>query len=250
MRTIAFLNQKGGVGKTTTVLNIGAALSKLNKKVLLVDIDPQANLTYSLGIQGHELRYTIYELLSGHTRYTDVIISLDHGYSIIPSNLNLSGSEIEFSGTAGREFLLKDALGDLRGFDYVLVDCPPSLGILSLNALTYVKEVIIPVQTEFLALQGMSQLFDTIDLVKKRINKNLKTSGIIATMFDKRKNLNREALDMIVKHFRKKVFKTVIRDNVSLGEAPSHGKNIFAYKLNSHGAEDYLSLTKEIIRKG
>jgi len=247
MTIVALINQKGGVGKTTSTINIGAGLAQLGKKVLLVDLDPQAHLTYSLGIQAHEQKATIYELLQGGDLGETIVKR--NGLSVIPSTLNLSGAEVELSGVAGREFLLKEALSGLKGFDYVLLDCPPSLGLLTLNALTTAGEVYIPLQTEFLALQGMTKLLETIEVVKKRLNKELEITGIIATRYDSRKNLNREVVEKIQEHFGDKLFKTLVRDNIALAEAPSFGKTIFEYKADSNGAEDYLNICKEILRR-
>ncbi len=259
---IALINQKGGVGKTTSVINIGAGLTMLAKQVLLIDLDPQAHLTYSLGIQAHELDKTIYEVLKNEATVKEVIIERNCSFvgnapegtgkyclSVIPSTLDLSGAEIELSGVAGREFLLKEALNKLRGFDYVLIDCPPSLGLLTLNALTTAQEVYIPLQTEFLALQGMSKLLQTVEIVKKRLNKGLEITGIIGTRFDGRKKLNKEIAEKIKKYFGNKVFNTLIRDNIALAEAPSFGKTIYEYKPDSYGAEDYIKLCREIIER-
>lgn len=249
MQIIALTNQKGGVGKTTCAINIGAGLNRLGKRVLLIDLDPQAHLTYSLGIPAHELKNTVYELLKGTVSLKEIIIERD-GLSLVPSSLNLSGAEIEFSGLAGREFLLKETTEGLKKFDYVFIDCPPSLGLLTLNALTTAQNVYIPLQTEFLALQGMTKLLETIAIVKKRLNKNIEITGIIATRFDNRKNLNREVVEKIKEYFGNKLFNTLIRDNISLAEAPGFGKTIFEYKSNSYGAKDYLDLCKEIIKRG
>ncbi len=221
----------------------------MGKKVLLVDLDPQAHLTCSLGIQSHGLERTVYELLKGETKFNDVTIDRS-GLTVIPSSLNLSGAELEFSGLAGREFLLKDGLKGIRGFEYVLIDCPPSLGLLTLNALIVAKEVYIPLQTEFLALQGMGKLLETIDIVKKRLNKKLRASGVIGTRYDNRKRLNREVIGKIREYFGDKLFNTLIRENISIAEAPSFGKTIFEYKANSYGAEDYLNLCNEILERG
>ena len=249
MKIIAFINQKGGVGKTTCTMNIGAGLSKLGKKVLLIDLDPQAHLTYSLGIEAHTLQNTVYNLLKGLCRAEEIILTRN-GLDLIPSSLELSGAELELSSVAGREFLLKEALEGIQNYDYILLDCPPSLGLLTLNALTTAREVYIPLQTEFLALQGMSKLISTVDIVKKRLNKNIEITGIIATRFDNRKNLNKEVVEKIEKYFGSRLFKTFIRDNVSLAEAPSYGQTIFEYKENSYGAKDYLNLCHEIINRG
>lgn len=249
MQIIALINQKGGVGKTTCAINIGAGLNKLKKRVLLIDLDPQAHLTYSLGIPAHELKNTVYELLKGTASLKETITERN-GLSLVPSSLNLSGAEIEFSGLAGREFLLKETVEGLNKFDYVFIDCPPSLGLLTLNALTTAQNIYIPLQTEFLALQGMTKLLETIKIVKKRLNKDLEITGIIATRFDNRKNLNREVVEKIKEYFGNKLFNTLIRDNISLAEAPGFGKTIFEYKSNSYGAKDYLDLCKEIIKRG
>jgi len=249
MQIIALTNQKGGVGKTTCAINIGAGLNKLKQHVLLIDLDPQAHLTYSLGIPAHELKNTVYELLRGTISLKETIIERN-GLSLVPSSLNLSGAEIEFSGLAGREFLLKETIEGFKNFDYIFIDCPPSLSLLTLNALTTAQEVYIPLQTEFLALQGMTKLLEMIKIVKKRLNKDLEVTGIIATRFDSRKNLNREVVEKIKKYFGNKLFNTLIRDNISLAEAPSFGKSIFEYKSNSYGAKDYLDLCKEIIKRG
>ncbi len=248
MRKISLINQKGGVAKTTSTVNIGAGLQKLGNKVLLIDLDSQANLTYSLGIQAHELDYTIYDILKGDCKFQDVVIQKEN-IDVLPSSLELSGVEIELSGVAGREFLLKETLDSLNQYDYILLDCPPSLGLLTLNSLVASNEVFIPVQAEYLALQGMSKLIQTVDIVKKRLNGDLDITGIIATRYDKRKSLNKEVIQKIESYFGDKLFKTMIRDNVALAEAPSHGQDIFAYKSDSNGAEDYLNLCKEIEKR-
>ena len=249
MRIIAIANQKGGVGKTTSTINIGAGLNQLGKKVLLIDLDPQAHLTYSTGIAAHELTRTIYQVLKGEATVEDIILDRN-GVKLIPSTLDLSGAEIELSGMPGREFLLNEGINRPKGFDFILIDCPPSLGLLTLNAFTTSKEIYIPLQMEFLALQGMGKLLQTVEVVKKRLNKDLAITGVIGTRFDGRKTLNREVEEKIKAHFGDKVFKTFIRENISLAEAPSFGKTIFEYKPDSHGAEDYLALCREIIERG
>ena len=248
MPTIALINQKGGVGKTTSTTNLGAGLSMLGKSVLLVDLDPQAHLTYGLGIQAHELDYTVYEVLKGEVTAKETIVQRDR-LEVLPSSLSLSAAEVELSGMAGREFLLKEALADLPRRDFVLLDCPPSLGLLTLNALTAAQEVYIPLQTEFLALQGMSKLIDTINVVRKRLNPGLAITGIIGTQFDARKNLNREVVEKIREHFTDKLFETLIHDNVALAEAPSYGQTIFEYRPDCRGAQDYLALSQEAVAR-
>ncbi|MCM8825493.1 MAG: AAA family ATPase, partial [Candidatus Omnitrophica bacterium] len=209
MKRIAIINQKGGVGKTTSAVNIGAGLCLLKKRVLLIDLDPQAHLTYSVGIKAHELDKTIYHVFRGDSEATQVIIprlidvslpfSAHSRYSgeffVLPSSLDLSGADLEFGGIAGREFLLKECLASVDGFDFVFIDCPPSLGLLTLNALTTADEIYIPLQTEFLALQGISKLLETVEIVRKRLNNEIKISGIIGTRFDGRKRLNREVVE-------------------------------------------------------
>lgn len=249
MKLIALMNQKGGVGKTTCAINIGAGLSKLRQKVCLIDLDPQAHLTHSLGIASHTLEHSVYEMLTAKATLAQALFTRGD-LKIIPAKIELAGAEIELSSIAGREFLLREALEKLDGFDYVLMDCPPSLGLLTLNALTTAKEIYIPLQTEFLALQGLSKLTQTVEVVQKRLNKELAITGIIATRFDQRKNLSKEIIAKIKEHFdHAKIFKTVIRDNVALAEAPSFGQTIFEYKPDSNGAQDYLKLCKEILKR-
>lgn len=248
MKIIALANQKGGVGKTTSTINIGAGLSKSGKNVLLVDLDPQAHLTYSLGISAHELDNTIYQLLKGESNLSDTLIERN-GLYVLPSTLDLSGADVELSNIAGREYILREILSELTDLDYILLDCPPSLGLLTLNALTTALEIYIPLQTEYLALSGLSKLLQTIEIVQNRLNENLRVTGIIATRFDSRKRLNNEVVDKIKVHFGNSVFQTMIRDNISLAEAPSFGKTIFEYKPNSYGAADYLSLCNEILNR-
>jgi chromosome partitioning protein len=246
VRVIAFINQKGGVGKTTATVSVGRGMSLLGKKVMLIDLDPQAHMTYSLGIKAHELKRSVYELLKGEATLGQVTQTYEN-MKVIPSTLDLSGADIELSAVPGREALLKECLKGAKGLDYILMDCPPGLGLLTLNALTTAREILICLQAEYLALQGLAKLLETVDLVKKRLNKNLAVSGIICTRYDKRKNLNREVVNRIKDHFKEKVFETLIRDNVALAEAPTRGRTIFEYSPRSYGANDYMSLCKEII---
>lgn len=246
MKTIAFTNQKGGVGKTTSTVNIGAGLCRQGKKVLLVDLDPQANLTYSLRKSSNRLENSIYDVLKGRVNPEEAIIS-HNGFDIMPSSIDLSGAEMEFANEPARETLLKNSLGDFsKEYDYVLIDCPPNLGLLTLNAFTAVKEIFIVLQSEYLALHGLSKLMDVIQVVKERLNPEIEITGIICTLFDGRKNLNKEVVDHIKDYFGDKVFDTLIRDNVALAEAPSHHKTIFEYAPDSYGAEDYNALAREI----
>ena len=252
MRSIALLNQKGGVGKTTTTANLGACLAMLGKKVLVIDMDPQANLSVHLGVDIHKLKYSVYNIITGDCKPDDVILNTKiQGLDIIPANIDLSGAEIELVGVVGRETVLKEYLGGiLDRYDYVLIDCPPSLGLLTLNVLTLVHEVFIPLQTEFFALQGVSKLLDTHEVVRKRLNKNLEITGIIFCMYTSRTRLCKEVIEKVKEHFAKdQVFDTVIRKNVKLSESPSHGKPIISYAPGSHGSEDYMSLAKEVVQQ-
>ena len=252
MRSIALLNQKGGVGKTTTTANLGACLAMLGKKVLVIDMDPQANLSVHLGVDIHNLKYSVYNVITGDCKPDEVILNTKiQGLDIIPANIDLSGAEIELVGVVGRETVLKEYLGNmLDRYDYVLIDCPPSLGLLTLNVLTLVHEIFIPLQTEFFALQGVSKLLDTHEVVRKRLNKNLEISGIIFCMYTSRTRLCKEVIEKVKEYFAEdQVFNTVIRKNVKLSESPSHGKPIVSYAPSSHGSEDYMSLAKEVVQQ-
>ena len=246
MRIIAFTNQKGGVGKTTTTINTGAGLSKLGYKVLLVDMDPQANLTFSLKLHSNRIDENVYHLLKGSASVKDIIME-HNAFDILPSSIELSAADMELVNIPAREMLLKDALKEVEGdYDFVLIDCPPNLGVLTLNAFTAADELIIVLQSEYLALHGLSKLMDVIQVVQQRLNKDLKVEGILCTLYDNRKNLNREVVGHIRDYFGSKVFNTVIRDNVALAEAPSHHKTIFEYDSESNGAKDYMTFAKEI----
>lgn len=243
---ISLLNHKGGVGKTTSSIGIGAGMVKLGKKVLLMDLDPQANLTLSLGVPRQKV--TIYEALKGEAEL--VPYTVKENMDVIPSTLDLSGAEMELINEAGREYILREALEPLQEeYDFIIIDCPPSLGLLTLNSLTSSNFVIIPLQAEFLALQGLTKIKQVIDKVRFRLNKKLQIAGVVATMYDARKVLNRDVVDTIKKYFGKKVFETLIRDNVSLAEAPASRQDIFEYSPRSNGAEDYESLCKEILER-
>ncbi len=249
MRIIAVMNQKGGVGKTTCTINIGAGLSLLSRKVLLVDLDPQAHLTYSLGISAHEQDRTLYEVFKGELKAGDCL-QRRGGMDIIPSSLDLSGADIEFSGFPGCEYLLRQALEGLPEYDFILIDCPPNLGILTINAMAAGNEIFVPLQSEFLALQSMGKLYETVDLVRRRLNRDLDVTGIVVTRFSRQKKLNREVVKKINEYFGDKVFETPIRENVALAEAPGFGKDIFSYRPGSSGAQDYHQLCKEILKRG
>jgi len=244
-KVISLSNHKGGVGKTTSTINIGAGLNSLKKKVLLIDLDPQANLSQSLGIE--EPGKTIYGALKGEYKLEP--LEIIPGLDLIPSTLDLSGAEVELSGEPGREYILKELIDPLRGsYDYILIDSPPSLGLLTINAFTASDEVYIPLQAQYLALQGLTKLMEVIDKIKSRLNKTLKVGGVFVTQYDNRKVLNRNVVETIKSHYKDQVFKTAIRDNIALAEAPTQGLDIFRYNPKSYGAEDYLSLCKEMLK--
>jgi chromosome partitioning protein len=234
------------VEKTTSAINIGAGMVELGRKVLLIDLDPQANLTLSLGIPRHPV--TIYEALRGESSM--IPYNVREGLDAVISTLDLSGAEMELINEAGREFLLRELLDPLEDeYDYILIDCPPSLGLLTLNALTSSRYVLIPLQTQFLAMQGLAKIKQVIQKVKLRLNRDLEIAGVIATMYDGRKILNRDVVETIHKYFGSLVFDTYIRDNVSLAEAPAQRQDIFAYSPKSAGAQDYLELSQEIMER-
>lgn len=245
-RVIAISNHKGGVGKTTSTINIGAGLNQLGKKILLIDLDAQANLSQSLGLADQQRN--IYGALRGEYKLEP--IQVIKGLDVIPSTLDLSGAEIELSGEAGREYILRELIEPLRGsYSYILIDSPPSLGLLTINALTAADEVFIPLQAQYLALQGLTKLLEVVEKIKLRLNKGLKVGGVFVTQYDKRKILNRDIVAAIETHFKGQVFKTRIRDLVALAEAPTKGLDIFRYNPKSYGTEDYLALCKEILKK-
>lgn len=246
-KVISISNHKGGVGKTTSAINIGAGLNKLGKKILLIDLDPQANLSQSLGVIVLKQR-NIYGALRGEYKLQP--IEIVKGLDIIPSTLDLSGAEVEMSGEAGREYILRELIEPIRAsYDYILIDSPPSLGLLTINSFTASDEVFIPLQAQYLALQGLTKLLEVIDKIKKRLNKELRVGGVFITQYDSRKVLNRDVVATIEAHFKDEVFKTRVRDNIALAEAPAQGVDIFRYNLKSYGAEDYLSLSKEILKR-
>ena len=251
MRIIAIANQKGGVGKTTTTVNLAAALAKKKKKALVIDMDPQAHLTFSLGINADNLDATINEVLRGDILFEDILINTKY-LTVAPASLGLLGADIELSRLPGSDYLLKKALdgfSDKKKFDYIFIDCPPNLGELTINSLSAADKIFVPVLCEFLSLKGMSKLIQTVEVVKERLNGKLEISGVIGTRFHKGKNLHKEVKENLEEHFKGKAFNTLIRENISLAEAPSYGQTIFEYAAHSHGAEDYLSLANEVLKK-
>jgi chromosome partitioning protein len=246
MKVISISNHKGGVGKTTSAINIGAGLNLLKKKVLLIDLDPQANLTQSLGLTNEAIN--IYGALRGEYKLQPIEIL--KGLDVIPSTLDLSGAEVELSSEPGREYILKELIEPLRAsYDFIIIDSPPSLGLLTINSFTASDEILIPLQAQYLALQGLAKLVEVVDKIKQRLNKGLKVGGVFITQYDSRKVLNRDVVDTIQAHFKDEVFKTKIRDNIALAEAPSQGLDIFRYSSKSNGAEDYLALSKEVLKR-
>jgi chromosome partitioning protein len=244
-KVISISNHKGGVGKTTSAINIGAGLNKLGKQILLIDLDPQANLSQSLGLTDQDIN--IYGALKGDYRLQP--IEIIKGLDIVPSTLDLSGAEVEMSGEAGREYILRELLEPIRGlYDYIIIDSPPSLGLLTINALTASDFILIPLQAQYLALQGLTKIIEVIEKIQRRLNKGLKVGGVFITQYDNRKVLNRDIVATIEAHFKGDLFKTKIRDNIALAEAPAQGLDIFRYNSKCYGAEDYLSLSKEIIK--
>jgi len=245
-KVISISNHKGGVGKTTSAINIGAGLNLLKKKVLLIDLDPQANLTQSLGLTNEAIN--IYGALRGEYKLQP--IEIFKGLDVIPSTLDLSGAEVELSSEPGREYILKELIEPLRAsYDFIIIDSPPSLGLLTINSFTASDEILIPLQAQYLALQGLAKLVEVVDKIKGRLNKGLKVGGVFITQYDSRKVLNRDVVDTIQAHFKDEVFKTKIRDNIALAEAPSQGLDIFRYSSKSYGAEDYLALSKEVLKR-
>ncbi len=245
-RTIAISNHKGGVGKTTTVVNLAAALASLDRKILVVDLDPQANLTFSFGVS--KVEESIYDALKGKVEIP--ILELRRNLYLVPSSLDLAGAEMELNSEAGREYILKEILDPVKDdYDYVLIDCPPSLGLLTINAFTAADEVIIPIQAHFLAIKGLTKILEVISKVQRRLNPDVQITGVIITLYDKRKILHRDIEETIKTYFQDKVYNSKIRENISLAEAPAQGTDIFNYSSGSKGAEDYHALAVEFLTR-
>lgn len=250
-KIISLANQKGGVGKTTTSINLAAALAKLGKRVLLVDADPQANTSSGLGVDIQELDSTVYEcLINGIDPHTAILPTSIENLYMIPSHIDLVGAEIEMLNLEHRENILKRVLSPLKGdYDYILIDCSPSLGLITINALTASDSIIIPVQCEFFALEGIAKLLNTIKIIKSNLNPTLRIEGFLLTMYDARLRLSAQVHDEVRRHFGDLVFNTVIARNVRLSEAPSHGMSVLEYDRNSKGAKNYTNLAKELIKR-
>ncbi|MDD4957329.1 MAG: AAA family ATPase [Candidatus Omnitrophica bacterium] len=249
MKKIAFCNQKGGVAKTTSALNVATYLALLGKKTLLIDLDPQANATSGIGIDKATIEKSIYNVLHEHIRLEEAIHNTDiDNLFVIPSNINLTGAEVELVNVMGREYRLKKALQDMpQQMDFVIMDCPPSLGLLTINGLTAATSIIIPIQCEYYALEGLSQLMQTIKLIKDNLNDKLYIEGVLMTLADFRTNLTKEVIDEVKKYFGEKVYKTIIPRTIKLTEAPGFGKPIALYAPTSPGAEKYENVAKEIL---
>ena len=250
-KIIAITNQKGGVGKTTTAINLSSCLAAAEHKTLLIDMDPQANSTSGVGLEKEKLELSIYDVLIGSKSLREVVQPTELSYlNIVPSSISLVGAEVELVTMMARETRLKTALSQIYDdYQYVIIDCPPSLGLLTINTLTAADSIIIPIQCEYYAMEGLGQLMSTVSLVQENLNPNLQIEGVLLTMFDGRLNLSRQVSDEVRKHFDSKVYDTVISRNVRLSEAPSFGKPIILYDIMSTGAENYLSFTKEVLAR-
>lgn len=251
-RIIAIANQKGGVGKTTTAINLSACLAEAGKKVLVIDLDPQGNTTSGFGLDKDELTNTVYELMLDECTIRESMYSIEdiEGLKLIPSDVNLAGAEIELLGINEKEYILKNEVDYIKDdYDFVIIDCPPSLNMLTINAMTTADSVLVPIQCEYYALEGISQLMHTIDLVQERLNENLKIDGVVFTMYDSRTNLSSDVVDTVKENLNAYVYQTIIPRNVRLAEAPSHGLPINVYDGKSAGAESYRNLAKEVISR-
>ena len=251
-RIIAIANQKGGVGKTTTAINLSACLAELGEKVLAIDMDPQGNMTSGLGIDKNNVEYTVYDLIIGEAEINQVICkeALEN-LDVLPANVDLSAAEIELIGIDNKEYIIRDEIEKVKNnYDYIIIDCPPSLSMLTINAMTTADTVLVPIQCEYYALEGLSQLIHTIDLVKERLNPRLEMEGVVFTMYDARTNLSLQVVENVKENLNKTIYKTIIPRNIRLAEAPSHGMPINMYDPKSAGAENYRLLAEEVIHKG
>jgi len=248
-RIIAIANQKGGVGKTTTSINLSASLAAKGKKVLVIDMDPQGNTTSGFGVDKNDLDETIYELILGECAIQDCIIKdVVENVSILPSNVNLAAAEIELIGVEKKEYILKNEVDYVREqYDYIMIDCPPSLSMLTINAMTTADSVLVPIQCEYYALEGLSQLIHTVNLVKERLNPDLDMEGVVFTMYDSRTNLSMQVVENVKQNLQQRVYDTVIPRNIRLAEAPSYGMPIHVYDPKSAGAEAYMALADEVL---
>lgn len=249
-RIIAVANQKGGVGKTTTSINLSACIGARGKKVLVIDMDPQGNTTSGYGIQKNELENTVYELIMGDCSVEDCILKeVVPNVSILPANVNLAAAEIELIGVNDKDFILKNEIDWVKdSYDFVIIDCPPSLNLLTINAMTTADSVLVPIQCEYYALEGLSQLIHTINLVKERLNPSLNMDGVVFTMYDSRTNLSNQVVENVKNNLKQKVYNTLIPRNIRLAEAPSYGQPISMYDPRSAGSESYMALAEEVIR--
>lgn len=250
-RIIAIANQKGGVGKTTTSINLSACLAEAGKKVLTIDIDPQGNTTSGLGVERKDIKNTVYEMLLEECTIEDCIIkNVIDKLDVVPSNVNLAGAEIDLIGIDNREFIMKKNVEKIKdNYDYIIIDCPPSLNMLTVNAMTTANTVLVPIQCEYYALEGLTQLMHTINLVKKKLNPELEIEGVVFTMYDARTNLSLQVVENVKNNLKQNIYKTIIPRNIRLAEAPSHGMPINLYDSKSTGAESYRNLAKEVMKR-
>lgn len=250
-RIIAIANQKGGVGKTTTSINLSACLAEAGKKVLTIDIDPQGNTTSGLGVERKDINNTVYEMLLEECTIEDCIIkNVIEKLDVVPSNVNLAGAEIDLIGIDNREFIMKKNVEKIKDkYDYIIIDCPPSLNMLTVNAMTTANTVLVPIQCEYYALEGLTQLMHTINLVKKKLNPELEIEGVVFTMYDARTNLSLQVVENVKNNLKQNIYKTIIPRNIRLAEAPSHGMPINLYDSKSTGAESYRNLAKEVMKR-